>query len=104
MNDNNSLINCYTQLTSAVQDYYKCLDDCACCFNCKSAEEAWIKCYKAFGKNSNRNDEDLAKVLDHYLRAWGMYRNSFINNRPEVHLPAIRIIRNGNYWNLKEIN
>lgn len=104
MNDNNKSEKNYSKLMSDVQGYYESLDSSANCCSDWAAEEAWIKCYKEFNKNSNFSDEDLAKVLDHYLRAWGMYRNSFINNYPEVHLPVVRILRDGDYWDLKGIN
>ena len=104
MNDNNKSVNKYAQLVSGVQGYFNCVAEEENCCKYRTEEEAWVNCYREFNKNSKSSEEDLAKSLDHYLRAWGMYRNSFINNNPRVHLSVIRILCNGNYWDLKGIN
>lgn len=70
------------------------------------AEEAWYSCYSAFQdslKNRNMDYEKLAELLGKYLKSWGMNRNSFINDRYDIHIHAIEILMKEDYQDLNNL-
>ena len=64
---------------------------------------SWRHCYKAFGENRNKTDEQtvdyLCLHLAFYLASWGMLRGSsfLLQKDYKVHTPIVRMIQEERY-------